>query len=900
MKGYARAIAAARENGFLSQESLACELAGRFYLDRGFDKNAYAHLRDARAGYLGWGALAKVAQLDRLYPGIEKPAAPGPTATIGAPLGQLDLANVVKASQAVSGEIEPEKLVGRFMGLVMHHAGADRGLLLLPAAEGFAVEAEAVLNRQELAIRQPRTPLAPGHIADAVFRYVLRTRERVILEDASSQGLFTEDPYVKAHRSKSILGLPLLKQSRLLGVLYLENGLAPGVFTHSRIAALEVLASQAAISLENARLYAELEQEKRRLQAVIRQVPAGLIIAEAPSGRFLIENDQAGKLLHPSYLPSGSIEDYVQYPGFHPDGRRYAPGEWPLARSIRTGETVTEEEIEMRWADGTRAWLSLSSTPIRDAAGRIVSAILIFRNVTERKRREEALQASEERFAKAFKRNPTPMAVIRSQDWTFMDANDRFLRLFGYAAEEIGGHYAMELGTWFMDLLGEAGRRLAEGGQFRDEEFSAASKSGDPKALLASIETIVLGGDTCFLATFVDLTEHKRVEEQLRQSQKMEAIGSLAGGMAHDFNNLLTAINGYCELIMMGMEESGRVYQHLRAIRNSGERAAGLTRQLLAFSRKEILRTQVQSLNAIVAEMEDMLRRLIEENVEIRIRLDPAAGAVNVDKGQVTQILMNLVVNARDAMPEGGRILVETRPVRLDRPARNALLEASPGAYVALTVKDTGMGMTPEVKAKIFEPFFTTKAIGKGTGLGLSVVYGVVKQLGGGIDLQSEPGRGTAFRIYLPEAREGDAAAMPQAGRRDSPDSYRGNETILVVEDELTVRKFIAQALTAQGYRVRESRTGVEAMQLLGHAGQRIDLVVTDLIMPDMGGRELAAQVQARRPALPVLYTSGYSKDMGSLKEALANAEYFLSKPFGPLELARKVREILDRAGPEI
>jgi PAS domain S-box-containing protein len=899
MKAYAQAIATARKHGFPFLESLACELAGRFYLDRGFDKNAYAHLRDARAGYLAWGALAKVAQLDRLYPGIEKPAAPGPTATIGAPLGQLDLANVVKASQAVSGEIEPEKLVGKLMGLVMHHAGADRGLLLLPAEQGFVVEAEAVLDRQELSVRQTRAPLAPGQIADGVFRYVARTRERVILEDAAVQGLFTDDPYVKERRSKSILGLPLLKQSRLLGLLYLENSLAPGVFTPSRITALEVLASQAAISLENARLYAELEQEKRRLQAVLRQMPAGLIIAEAPSGRFLIENDQVGRLLHPSFRHSGSIEEYTQYIGFHPDGRRYAPEEWPLSRSIRAGETVTDEEIEIHWADGSRAWLSLSSAPIRDAAGNIASGILIFQNITERKRREEALRASEERFAKAFKRNPTPMAVIRSQDWTFVDANERFLRLFGYAAEEIDGHYAMELGTWFMDLLGAAGKRLAEGGEFRDEDFIAASKSGAPKALLASIETIVLGGDTCFLATFVDLTEHQRVEEQLRQSQKMEAIGSLAGGMAHDFNNLLTAINGYCELIMMGMEETGRVYQHLRAIRNSGERAAGLTRQLLAFSRKEIIRTQVQSLNSIVAEMEDMLRRLIEENVEIQIRLDPGAGAVNVDKGQVTQILMNLVVNARDAMPEGGRILVETRPVRLERPARNALLEASPGAYVSLTVEDTGTGMTPEVKAKIFEPFFTTKGVGKGTGLGLSVVYGVVKQLGGGIELQSEPGKGTAFRIYLPEAREETFAALPQAGRRDHPESYRGDETILVVEDEHTVRQFIAQALTAQGYRVLESRNGVEAMHLLGQAGQRIDLVVTDLIMPDMGGRELAAQLQARRSALPVLYTSGYSKDMGSLKEALAGAEYFLTKPFGPMDLARKVREILDRLRAE-
>jgi CheY-like chemotaxis protein len=333
----------------------------------------------------------------------------------------------------------------------------------------------------------------------------------------------------------------------------------------------------------------------------------------------------------------------------------------------------------------------------------------------------------------------------------------------------------------------------------------------------------------------------------------------------------------------------------LQAIRNSGERAAGLTRQLLAFSRKEILTTQVQSLNAIVGEVEDMLRRLIEENVEIQIHLDPGAGSVNVDKGQVVQILMNLVVNARDAMPEGGRILVETRKVHLAQPKREALLEAAPGTYLALSVKDTGTGMTPEVKAKIFEPFFTTKAVGKGTGLGLAVVYGVVKQLGGGLDLHSEPGQGTTFCIYFPEVCEGALAAPEPAGRED-PAFPRGSETLLVVEDEHTVRDYIKQALMAHGYRVLEARNGMEALNVLKQSEQPIDLVVTDLIMPDMGGRELAAHMRVHRTALPVLYTSGYSEGMGDYQEARANAEDFLPKPFGPLELARKVREVLERS----
>jgi CheY-like chemotaxis protein len=381
------------------------------------------------------------------------------------------------------------------------------------------------------------------------------------------------------------------------------------------------------------------------------------------------------------------------------------------------------------------------------------------------------------------------------------------------------------------------------------------------------------------------------VEEQLRQSQKMEAIGSLAGGVAHDFNNLLTAINGYSELALMDKSNTHPDYEYLRDIRNSGERAAGLTRQLLAFSRKESVQARVQSLNTIVAEMQSMLRRLIEENVEIQTCLDPEAGPVNVDKGQVVQILMNLVVNARDAMPQGGRLLVDTRRVRLEKSARDLLLPAAPGAYVALSVKDTGTGMTPEIRAKIFEPFFTTKPVGKGTGLGLAVVYGVVKQLGGGIAVQSEPGEGSTFSIYFPEVREGTLSASESPGR-GIPKSYRGGETILVVEDEDRVRKFIKQALTAQGYRVLESRNGVEALKLLHEFEQPLDLVVTD-----MGGRELAAQVSSRRPFLPVLYTSGYSKEPRDSQEPPPPAEHFLPKPFGPRDLARKVREVLDQAG---
>ncbi len=892
---YDEAIALARRGGYLHDEALANELAGLSFRALGKTTIARAYLTEAHQAYGRWGATEAMRRLERSHPDL----VPSQILKVGkgekgSAAAALDLGSVLKASQAISGEIVLERLLDALMRNLVENAGARRGVLLLLRGEQLVVEAEHRIG--EAAVHMLGAAPLEGRpdLPGSVIRYVARTRETVLLDEHTTDGPFGRDAGFAGPAPASSLAAPIDYKGHLTGVVYLENDLTRAAFSSDRIELIRLLSAQAAISIENARLFTDLEVEKSRLQAVVQQVPAGLIIAEAPTGRFLVKNDQVDRILHHSYRPSGSIEEYSHYTGFHPDGRRLDPEDWPLARSIRTGETVTEEEVEMLWADGTHGWLSLSSTPIRDPSGAVTSGVVIMQDITERKRREEALLASEERFAKAFKSNPTPMAVLRSKDWTFVDANESFHRLLGYAKEEILGHYALESGSWFMDLLREAGERLAAGGPFRDKEVAAASKSGEAKTLLASVETIVLDGDTCYLASFGDLTEHKRVEEQLRQSQKMEAIGSLAGGVAHDFNNLLTAINGYSELAMMGKEATHPDYEYLKLIRSSGERAAGLTRQLLAFSRKEILETQVRSLNAIVAEVEGMLRRLIEESVEFKTRLDPEAGSVKVDKGQVVQILMNLVVNARDAMPKGGRILVETRRVSLAKPTPNTLLEAPPGSYVALMVKDTGTGMAPEVKAKIFEPFFTTKEVGKGTGLGLSVVYGVVKQLGGGLALQSEPGQGTTFWIYFPEVQEETLPPALEAGVQEKAELYRGSETLLVVEDDDAVRTFVRQALAAQGYTVLEARSGVEALRFLQQTDQPLDLVVTDLIMPDMGGRELATHLRLHRPALPVLYTSGYSKDPG--EEAQPNAEYFLSKPFGPLDLAKKVREVLAHA----
>ena len=385
----------------------------------------------------------------------------------------------------------------------------------------------------------------------------------------------------------------------------------------------------------------------------------------------------------------------------------------------------------------------------------------------------------------------------------------------------------------------------------------------------------------------------KLSEEQLIQAQKMEAIGRLAGGVAHDFNNLLTVINGYSELMEAQLPDDEDLRSSLREIHRAGERAAALTRQLLAFSRKQVLQPELLDLNAVVSEVEKLLRRLIGEDVALVTRLDPALGSVKADPGQLEQVLMNLAVNARDAMPEGGTLTIETANAMLDTGFAMAHPGARSGEYAVLTVADTGIGMSDEVRSHAFEPFFTTKDQGKGTGLGLATAYGIVKQSDGYITVDSEAGRGTTFRIYLPRAA---GAAVPSGLGERPAQSPRGTETILLVEDEPGVRRLSRTILEAQGYSVLEAASGDEALKVArSHTGV-IHLVATDVIMPGMSGRVLWDRLRVLRPDARVLFMSGYTDDAIARHGVLERGIAFLQKPFTPQRLAEKVREVLDAA----
>jgi signal transduction histidine kinase len=416
-------------------------------------------------------------------------------------------------------------------------------------------------------------------------------------------------------------------------------------------------------------------------------------------------------------------------------------------------------------------------------------------------------------------------------------------------------------------------------------------KNGATFPIDLAVTEFRLDSDRYFVGIVRDISDKKKLESQFHQAQKMEAFGQLAGGVAHDFNNLLTVISGYSEMLFTSLPPDDPRKKMADGIRRAGDRAAALTRQLLAFSRQQVLEPKILDLNVILTDIGKMLRRLIGEDVQFSTVLRPAISPVKVDPGQIEQVIINLAVNARDAMAQGGKLTIETSEVDLDESYVRTRPEMRPGRFVALTVSDTGSGMSPEVQARIFEPFFTTKGVGKGTGLGLAVVHGIVKQSGGSIEVYSEAGIGTTFKVYLPAVEE-QLAALSSHGPDLPP---RGTETILLVEDDDSVRDFAALALEGLGYAVLTAPGAEAALLLMANHTATVDLLVTDVVMPETGGRKLAETLQSLYPGLKVLFISGYTDDAVVRHGVLQADVAFLQKPFTPNSLAKKVRDVLNQ-----
>ncbi|HJQ09986.1 MAG TPA: PAS domain S-box protein [Gemmatimonadaceae bacterium] len=860
-------------------------------------------------------------------------------------------------------------------------------------------------------------PLALTYCQD-----VVGTHAPVVVADAWNEGGFAD----RGTNVRGYAGIPITTaDGHVLGALCALDE-RPRDWAKRDVDVINALAT--AVGSEIQRRIAEraacdtklrLHAERTLAHAVQQQMPVGVAVAEVPSGRLVSVNAQLTEIFRAPFSPAPDLNSYHEWVGFHANGSRYLPMQWPLARTVITGEPVRGEEIRIARGDGSDGYVRMSSGPVKDGEGKVVAAVAIVLDITEQRTAERTVRATDERYkfvAKAtndviwdwdirtnalvwndsvetvfghkqnkigaeiqwwydhihpedrdrviggihaviesegtswsdqyrYRRADGRYANVTDRGYIARDASGTALRmigamtdvtersrseaairfqaqllnavqqavvatdpeghvifwnsfaekLYGWTAAEAVGRQIGDLKTsaFLRDHAHEIHQRAAAGESWTGE-FLVQGKHGKAFPALLTTSPILdeQGRLLGIVRVSIDLTERRNLEEQFRQSQKMDAVGRLAGGIAHDFNNLLTVIRLNTEIIVESFDPTDPRSEDVKQIRAAAERASSLTRQLLAFSRKQILQPRVLDLNSVVNTVEPMLRRLIGEDITISSSC-AARGYVVADPGQLEQILVNLVVNARDAMPQGGTISIETGNVELDETYTSEHAPVIPGRYVMLAVGDNGVGMNRDIREHAFDPFFTTKEAGKGTGLGLATVYGIVKQSGGYVWIYSEPGLGTTLKLYFPEVSSAtvfkaeEYRAVPKEGAR-------GSETILLVEDEEAVRGLTSRILEKQGYRVIAAQHGKEAMDIATKEEGRIDLVLTDIVMPGMNGRGLVERLAGIRPRIKSLYMSGYTDDDIVRRGFVEPSKSFLQKPFTSEALLRTVRKVLD------
>jgi two-component system, cell cycle sensor histidine kinase and response regulator CckA len=627
----------------------------------------------------------------------------------------------------------------------------------------------------------------------------------------------------------------------------------------------------------------KLRASEARFRALVEHSSDAVALLDA-AGKIQFCSSPAERILHyrPEELVGHAALEFV-----HPDDRLVMRQTFDQALR-RPREAVTVRARVQR-KDGS--WRVLEKTITNLLHDPNVQAMVDnFRDITENVQAEEALRTSEERFAKAFRSSPLPIIITTRPEGRYLDVNAAALELSGYSREEVVGRTVDELNLWVepgaqMSFI----QKLKDSGRVTALQTTLRHRSGEIRQVELFADLIELGGSPCVLCIARDVTEARKMEAQFRQAQKMEAVGRLAGGVAHDFNNMLAVIVGYCQILQDRFDEADPAQKHIQQIRKASHRAAGLTRQLLAFSRKQVLQPRVLNLNAVVNNLSRMLLRMIGEDISLVLVPGTPLGSITADLSQIEQVLMNLVVNSRDAMPQGGKIIIETANVDLKEDHAQHRPTVVPGAYVMLSVRDSGCGMDEQTRSQVFEPFFTTKGPGKGTGLGLSMVYGVVKQSNGYIWVESEVEKGTTFKIYFPRT---DAPAGALIMETPEPAVAKGSETVLLVEDEPSLRELVVDLLTEAGYTVLDAGNVEEALKL-AQKTQTIHLLLTDVIMPTMSGSDLAARLRTLRPGLKVLYMSGYSADLIASHGVLEAETQLLEKPFTTHALLAKVRNVL-------
>jgi two-component system, cell cycle sensor histidine kinase and response regulator CckA len=646
-------------------------------------------------------------------------------------------------------------------------------------------------------------------------------------------------------------------------------------------------------------LYQQLQIHRMRRQLIegeelfrlITENAADMIAVVDMDGRRIFNSLAYQKVLGYSAEDLKNSSSFAQ---IHPDDVDRVKEAADEARRTGVGLPL---EYRIRHKDGTWRVLESTASVIRNAKGEPEKLVVVNRDITDRKRSAEALQRSEASFRSVVE--DAPYGIYRaSLSGELILANPAMHKILGYDSRAELRQASLPRDIFRHPAEHEKfNQTVVHEQSFKDVELEWKRKDGTPITVRCSgwpvrDET----GTVTYIEVFAeDVTERRALERQLRMAQKMEAVGRLSGGIAHDFNNLLGVIIGYSQVLKRTLGASNTSYEYAEEIEKASQRAVSLTRQLLAFSRQQVLEPAILNLNTLVSDMEKMLPRLIGEDISLNFQLDPTLGQVKADPGQIEQVLMNLAVNARDAMPNGGQLTIETANMDLDLAFTRQHPGSRVGQYVLLGVADTGTGIDPEIQSQIFEPFFTTKERDKGTGLGLATVYGVVKQSGGYIAVESEKGNGARFSVYLPRVAQ---AATPPEIKAGSPVNLRGSETILLVEDAEPLRKLAHMFLRDSGYNVLTAADGAEALEVARRNTRPIDLLLTDVVMPGINGRVLAERLAPLQPAMKLLYMSGYTDAFIAGHGVLEAGTHLLHKPFTQEALTRKVRELLDSRGP--
>jgi PAS domain S-box-containing protein len=886
MRLYEAAVASAHANGFVQNEGIGYELAARFFTQRGFDKIASTYLREACACYHRWGADRKVAQLRDAHPDLDEQLRGFSSPGMETQAGQLDAIAMVKALQVISGEIDLPSLLDKLMRIVLENAGAQKGYLILADGEDLAIEAEAEVLGEETSVVHPRKSRLTAVLPVSVANYVKRTGESVILDDASRQQMFFSDPYIQTHQPLSVLCLPIVRHAKVIGLVYLENNLVKGAFTAERIAVLDLLASQAAISLEIATLYQGLRRAEEKYRGIFENIMEG-VFRTSPDGRFIAANPALARMFgyqSPEELMQAvtNIEDQI-----YVDPHNRSKVLWML----ETQGSVRLFEFQAYRKDGSRIWLTISARTVRDTDGTLLYYEGTVEDITERKHAEKERM----RLVAAIEQAAEGM-VITDPHGIIQYANAAFKQMSGYRGNEIlGQHIRIQANSQHEESFYHHVRETREQGDAWSGRVTSTRKDGS--VYDAEITGSPIRDQSGVIINYVsihrDITHEVRLERELRQAQKMEAIGTLAGGIAHDFNNILMAIVGYTQLVHAQVPETDPIRRHLEQVLEASRRATTLVQQILTFSRRTEQERRPVPIAPIINEALKLLRSSLPSTIEIRqvVCGQPDGGTVLADPTQIHQVLMNLGTNAAHAMRHaGGLLTVELSDTVLDETSIAQYPGADPGPHVLLRVTDTGHGIDAAIIERIFDPYFTTKGPGEGTGLGLSVVQGIVKSLHGAISVSSDLEKGTTFRLLLPRVD----SPRPEE-QEPSQVLPTGSERVLFVDDEPTLADLGKEMLESLGYFVVTTTNSVDALECFREDPGAFDLVITDMTMPGLTGRELAEELMTIRPDIPVILCTGYSELMNGKQALEKGIREFVMKPYTIMGLANTIRKVLEQ-----